>query len=321
MTQTCQLPPWLARLRALLLAALFFTLGSCGRTEPLTQPHDVGDGSIAVGSESPSLAIAWAGGIPFGLFALPTNQLGSTYNGVVRNARIWVELGGPGNLNTQLAAIKSKNAKVFLQLTGHHQYYLDSDGHFSLTKWKDRLNLFKSINFSSYITDGTIIAHYLIDEPNDPKNFGGRAVSPATVEEMAKYSKQLWPGMATVTRVESSYLASWSGSYQYLDAAWAQYVTRKGDVFDFINRNIADAQKKGLALVTGLNVEKGASGYRMSPTQIKTFGSALLSSSYPCAFVSWEYDGLEDYLATTAVKDAMKFLRAKAQNRAFKTCR
>ena len=312
----------LACIRAPLVAALFLTLTSCHSTDPLRDPTGVDDGSVPGETKDPSLAVAWAGGIPFGVFALPTSQLGSTYNGVVRNARIWVETGGAANFKNQLAAIKSKNAKVFLQLTGNHQYYLDSDGHFSMTKWKDRLNMFKSIDFSSYINDGTIIAHYLIDEPNDPKNFGGIKVSPATVEAMAKYSKQLWPGMATVARSESSYFVSSSISYQYLDAAWAQYATRKGDVFDFINRNVADAQKEGLALVTGLNVDKGGdSGANMTATQIKTFGSALLSSSYPCAFISWEYDGLEAYLATTAVKDAMKSLRAKAQNRNFKTCK
>jgi hypothetical protein len=316
-------PLRLARLRAPLAAALFLSLTSCHSTDPLSEPTGVDDRPIPGETDDPSLAVAWAGGIPFGVFALPTSQLGSTYNGVVRNARVWVDSGGAANFTNQLAAIKSKNAKVFLQLTGNHQYYLDSDGHFSMTKWKDRLNMFKSIDFSSYINDGTIIAHYLIDEPNQASDFGGTAVPRAAVEEMAKYSKQLWPGMATVARVESSWLASWSGSYQYLDAAWAQYATRKGDVYDFINRNVADAQKKGLALVTGLNVAKGANGAaNMSATQIKAFGSALLSSSYPCAFISWEYhDTLEAYLATTAVKDAMKSLRAKAQNRNYKTCK
>jgi hypothetical protein len=59
----------------------------------------------------------------------------------------------------------------------------------------------------------------------------------------------------------------------------------------------------------------------MSASLIKSAGSALLSTTYPCAFISWEYDGEEVYLATTEVKDAMKSLRAKAQNRSFKSCR
>jgi hypothetical protein len=234
---------------------------------------------------------------------------------------VWVANGGATNFKNQLAAIKSRNGKVFLQLTGNHTHYLDSSGRFSMTMWKNRVDMFKPINFSSYITDGTIIAHYLIDEPNDKSNWGGVVVSQATVEAMAKYSKQLWPGMATVARTEATYFAEWSGTYQYLDAAWAQWVARKGAPSDFITRNVADAKKKGLALVTGLNIAKGYYGERLSASLIKSAGSTLLNSSYPCAFISWEYDGEEDYLATTAVRDAMKALRAKAQNRSFKTCK
>ena len=316
MNPTCQFPTWLARLRAPLLVAVFLTLGSCGGPEPLTPPDD--DGSISTESESPSFAIEYAGGIPFGMYTLPVSQIGSIYNGAQRNARILVETG---TFKTTLAGIKSRGGKVFLNLTGYHKYYVDSDGHFSFTKWKERLNMFRSIDFSSYIKDGTIIAHFLIDEPNDASNWGGRQVPQSTLEAMAKYSKQLWPGMATVVRDESTYLAKWTGTYVYLDGAWAQWVARKGDPLDFIRRNVADAQKKGLSLVTGLNTAKGYYGSRLSASLIKSAGSALLSSSYPCAFISWEYGGEEAYLATTAVRDAMKYLRAKAQNRTFKSCK
>jgi hypothetical protein len=317
MTQPRELSRWVTRLRAPLVAALFLTLGSCGRFEPLTQPADVDDGS-APGSDSPSMAIAYAGGIPFGLFALPTNQFGSLYNGAVRNARILVETS---DLRAELAAIRSRGGKIFIQLTGTHHYYVDADGHFSFTKWKQRLDMFKSINLSDFIKDGTIIAHFMIDEPDDPSNWGGRVVPPATLEAMAKYSKQLWPTMPTLVRDESTWLAQWSGTYQYLDAAWAQWVVRKGDPLTYIKQNVAAAQKKGLALVAGLNIAKGNYGSRLSASVIKSAGSALLSSTYPCAFISWEYKGEELYLATTAVKDAITTLRAKALNRAFKTCR
>ncbi|HJR17275.1 MAG TPA: hypothetical protein VJ808_10520, partial [Gemmatimonadales bacterium] len=192
---------------------------------------------------------------------------------------------------------------------------------FSMSKWKNRLEMFRSIDFNSYITDGTIVAHYLMDEPNDPSNWGGTPVPPSTVEAMAKYSKQLWPNLPTVVRAEASYLATWSGTFIYLDGAWAQWVARKGDPLAFTTRNVADAKKKGLSLVVGLNVAKGNFGSRLTASQIKTAGSALLSSSYPCAFISWEWDGEQTYLATTAVRDAMKILRAKAQNRSTRTCR
>lgn len=304
-------------MRAPLIAAFILLVASCDPRDPITAPDS--------DSESPAspvtLAIAYSGGMPFGLYMTPTPALGSNYNATVANAYLWLpQLTRPTNIMlAELAAIKSRGAKVIVNLAGGYRNYLDEQGHFSLAEWKARIDAYKTTPFSSYITDGTIVAHKLIDEPNDASNWGGVPVPPATVEEMARYSKQIWPTMATVTRVESTYLAQWTGTYRYLDGAWAQYVTRKGDPSAFIKRNVADAKLKGLTLITGLNVRKGDFGKPMSPSLIKSAGSTLLSTSYPCVFISWEYDA--DYLATPGVVDALKYLRAKALNRPFKTCR
>jgi len=302
-----------SRLGVPLLTALLLGGLACG------QPQDVDDRPLAPGIETPSLATAYAGGIPFGLFAMPTSWNGSIYNGSTRNARYIEETS---DLNTVLGAIKSRGGKVLLSLAGSPEYYLDANGYFSFTMWKQRVDMFRSINFSSFITDGTIIGHYIVDEPSDPSNWGGKVIPQATVEAMAKYSKQIWPSMPTVVRAEATWLAGWTGTYQYLDAGWAQWVARKGDPLDFVKRNVADAQKKGLALVVGLNVRKGGTDRTpMTASMIKSAGSALLSSSYPCAFLSWEWDDNSSYYYQTAIIDAMKYLRAKAQNRSFKPCK
>jgi hypothetical protein len=220
----------------------------------------------------------------------------------------------------RLAAVKARGGRVALALAGSSAHFLDANGHFDFNKWKARVDRFKSENFSSYIKDGTVIGHYMLDEPNDPNNWNGRPVPPSMVEEMAKYSKQIWPNLPTIVRVESSYLVKWSGTYRYLDAAWAQYVHRKGDVGPFLSRNVADAKRKGLALVVGLNLLRGGPNHSpMTASQVRTWGSTLLSSSYPCAFISWEYDAA--YLSSSSMKEAMSVLRRKAQNRSSKTCR
>ncbi|HEX6432979.1 MAG TPA: hypothetical protein VFZ87_01995, partial [Gemmatimonadales bacterium] len=218
----------------------------------------------------------------------------------------------------ELSAIRARGGKVVLMLAGNERWY-KSGGKFDMNKWKQRVSRYRGTNFSSFINDGTVIAHYLIDEPNDPVNWG-HPLSGATLEEMARYSKSIWPNLATVTRAEASYLAKFSTQYRYLDAAWAQYVTRKGPPGDFIRRNVADAQKKGLALITGLNITKGGhNNSRMSASTIKSAGSTLLDSSYPCAFISWTYEA--SYLSNGSVRDAMRTLRNMAQNRGTKSCR
>jgi hypothetical protein len=299
-----------------LIAAFLLVVTACDTRDPVTAP-DV----PASPGNAPSHAIAYSGGMPFGLYVIPVPQLGGDYNGTVYNARNWLpQKSRPTNIVlSELAAIKARGSKVVINLSGGHLKYLDEDGRFSLALWKQAVDAFKPIKFTPYITDGTIIAHFLIDEPNDRTNWGGVPVSPATVEEMAKYSKQIWPTMATLTRAEASYLAEWPGTFRYLDAAWAQYVTRKGEPGEFIRRNVADAKRKGLALITGLNVLKGDFREPMSPSLIRSAGTTLMSSWYPCAFISWKYDA--EYLATPGVKDALRYLRAKALKRTYKSCR
>lgn len=332
MTHRFKLSRRIARFRAPALAAAFLAFTACDTTNSLSPDAsslpqstvqaggaDVIDINDTVDPDGASFAapsfssVSFAGGISFGLSAQPTTAYGFPYNGALRNIY-------PQYLMSHLAAIKSRGGKVVLNFSGNQKTFKDANGHFSMSKWQARVNRFKTLNLSSYINDGTIIGHFLMDEPNDPTNWNGQPVSQATVEAMAKYSKQIWPGLATIIRTYPDYLAKWSGTYHYLDAAWAQYVYRKGPVDDFIRTNVALAQKKGLGLVVGLNVIKGGPNKsKMTPTQVKTWGSALLSSSYPCAFLSWQYN--DTYLSTSGIKTAMSYLRYKAQNRIAKSCK
>src|SRR5918992_1229765 len=236
MTSSHVLAGGVARARALLLV-LVVCLAGCDAPDRITGSEDIPPPVATV--PAPLFSGSFAGGIPFGTFALPSREFGELYNGGL--SVIW-----PKFLLEQLAEIKARGGRVVLSLTGNERYYKDRDGHFSLSRWKERVDAYRGVDFSSYIEDGTIIGHYLIDEPNDAYNWNGKPVPGPVVEEMAAYSKRLWPGMATIVRVDPGYLAGWSGPYRHLDAAWAQYVTRKGTARNYIKRNIADAQKLGL---------------------------------------------------------------------------
>ena len=309
MTYTFKLSRRLARFRAAGLAALLLAAGACDSSDSFG-PDVEGTG----GGPAPATASAsFAGGIPFGLFAQPTSEFGARYNGAMRTI-------GPRQLLDELAAIKARGGKIVLMMAGSQGNYKDASGHFDLGKWKARIDLFKGVNFTAYVTDGTIIAHYLIDEPYDPANWGGQPVPGSTIDEMARYSKSIWPAMPTVVRAEP-YMIKWSGTYRYLDAAWAQYLERKGDVNDYLRRNVSEAQGMGLGLIVGLNLLHGGvpNLTTMSPSEVESWGSALLSSSYPCAFISWEYD--RTFLSSRGMSDAMGALRRKAEGRSNKSCR
>jgi len=321
MAHTFKLSRRIARLRAPVFATIILTLVGCNNTDSLdpdgSTPAEAVDRGLQAGVQvakvdNPSFASAsFAGGIPIGTFAQPTTEFGNRFNGAKQNI-------APRLLRIELAAIKARGGKVVLMFAGNERYYKEA-GHFSLDKWKARVNRYKGIDFSSYIDDGTIIGHYMIDEPNDPANWNGKPVPPSLVEEMAKYSKQLWPNMVTVVRADPAYFVN--GSYQYLDAAWAQYLTRKGSAAGYIAKRVADAQKAGLGLIVGLNLLHGGTpnGTTMTASEVESFGSALLSSSYPCAFISWQYNSA--HLGSSGMGSAMDALRRKAESRAAKSCR
>lgn len=310
MTYTFKLSRRMARFRGPTVAALLLVAVACNSTDSFDP--DSSSPAVATPAVAPSTSVvSFVGGIPFGTFAQPTTEFGSRYNGAMENI-------GPQLLRSQLEVIKQRGGRVVLMFAGNQRYYVDAQGHFDLGKWKARVDRFKGVDFSSYVSDGTVIGHYLIDEPNDPANWNGQPIPGSTVELMAQYSKQAWPGMPTIVRVDPGYL---TGTYRYLDAAWSQYLSRRGDVGDYIRRSVADAQARGLALIVGVNFLKGGNpnGTPMTASEIQTYGSTLLSSTYPCAFISWTYDN--SYLSSSGIGSAMDVLRSKAQNRGGRTCR
>jgi hypothetical protein len=297
-----------ARLRVPVFAIAILAFSGCENNETFGPAE-----SVAPTAAAPEgAAVAFAGGIPIGNFNQPLTEFGAIFNGAHENI-------APSQMVAELTQIRARGGRVVLSMTGNHlKNYVDGAGHFSMSKWKDRLNRFRGVNFTPFINDGTVIGHYMIDEPNDPANWGGKPVSASEVEEMARYSKQLWPNMATIVRVDPKYL---DNNHRYLDAAWSQYLWRRGDANNYIKTMVASAQDKGLQLIVGLNIVHGGNpqGTAMSAKEVETFGSALLSSNYPCAFINWRYTS--NYMNSGGIRDAMRSLRRKAESRPTKSCR
>jgi hypothetical protein len=261
-----------------------------------------------------SFAPASVSGIPFGSFAQPLSLYGPIYTGGHLNPE------KPEYLLSRLATIRAAHGRVVLALVGAPPNYINADGTFNFDLWKGRLDRYTGTDFSSYLADGTIVGNFLIDQPSCSTCWGGQAISQETVEAMAQYSKTLWPDMLTITRSDPTWLKEFPGEYGSLDAGWAQYVMRKGDVNTYLADNVAAAQSKGLGLIVGLNVLNGGLDQEnLTASQLKNFGSVLLGSSYPCAFISWKYDAA--YFSRTDIKSALELLSRKAKRHARTSCR
>jgi hypothetical protein len=286
--------------RAPLGALLLLGFVACAGPDRVSSP-----GSDNALEPAPSFAAGRFSGIPFGTTAQPISVFGPTYTGGLINPVY------PESLLSYLAAIKAAKGRVVLSLPGGPGGYTNADGTFNLSKWKTRVSRYTVVNFNSYINDSTIIGNYIIDQPNCSTCWGGVSIPADTVEAMAQYSKSLWPKMATIARADPTWLATYAGQYTYLDAGWAQYVMRKGDANTYLSDNIAAARSKGLRVIVGLNVLKGGlNEASLTATQVKDFGSVMLSSSYPCAFLSWQYNTA--YFARSDIKSAMSLLSKKA---------
>ena len=275
-----------------------------------------------------SFAIGSQPGIVFGSYGMTAADLNSIHTGILNGGAI-----NETNVVALLAAIKAKGGRLVLKMCmGDDKYVKNPDGTFSLTKWKALVDRFKNANLTPYITDGTLLGHFLIDEPHRTAKWGGKIIPQATVEAMAVYSKAIWPTLPTLVRVVPSWLASAPVTYRALDAGWLQYGYGKGDPATMVASETAIAKQKGLGLLIGLNILDGGNGsskvhgwttgkWAMSASEIRSYGSALLNQPYACGFFNWTYQFFgPSYYGRSDIKSAMADLSSKARAHAKTSC-
>lgn len=302
-----------ARVRAVVLGLLCLWAAACDSTDRLSPST----------TDSPDFLTTAPSGVVFGSWDLPYEMLGGLHTGAYRSP-------SPSSILSGLSTARSRGARLILHLAGNDSYVKNADGTFSFTKWKASIDRYKNINFSSYVTDGTFLAHHLIDEPYLASRWGGKPIPQSTIEAMAKYSKQRWPGLTTVVRAVPTWLDDVAITYTYLDAGWAVYWANQGSVSTWATRQVNAAKGKRLGLIMGLNVLNGGNGssgirgtrssvWSMSASEIRTYGNTLLNQSYTCGFTMWRYSST--YYSRSDIKSAMTELSKKSKSHVKTSCR
>jgi hypothetical protein len=254
---------------------------------------------------------------------IPPTKFGTVFTGTQITATLE---NGRSCLLADLAAARRANIRVFISFTGSERHYVDANG-FSVALWKQRVDRFRNVDLTPYIADGTIMAHLIMDEPTDPSNWNGKIVPLADIEEIASYSKQLWPTMPTMIRTWPEYLKPYP--FHHLDAIWFHYLDRFAPLDGFIAQHFPTARALGLNIVGGLNVMNGGSAqsgipgkkagkYAMSADELRSWGEKILAEPGMCAFLFWEWN--EAYLSRPDIKAAMADLLAEAQNYPASSC-
>jgi hypothetical protein len=254
-------------------------------------------------------------GVPYGMFTLPLHRMRAPITGAARAGKV----------------------RVVLNLGGGKDNVRGTSGRFDLARWKARIDQYRDVDFAPYVEEGLILAHLLVDEPYAPTEWGGQEISRADLEEMARYSKSIWPTLPTAVRAPPAWLVAGDTTYADLDIAWAQWAGpgRAGGTWRtpeaFRDENVARAKQLGLGLIVGLNHLNGGDGssgvagtpdhperWQMSAAELVRLGTLLVETPYACAFVSWRYEA--DFMARPGITAALDSIAAVAESRGGTSC-
>ena len=271
----------------------------------LVTTRSAGTVKITASSELETKSVTiYVVGLPFGPFHLPDSAIAKPYSGLLRAAT-------PATLLATLKIARKNHFRVVLKLAYDSKDYSSPDSTFSLDLWKQNIDAYRAIDISSYIADGTIIGHFLIDEPRDATNWGGVPVSYADIEAAAAYSKSIWPMMPTGAGSSAGEMEA-GAPFASLDFAFSQYREKKGDLATWLAGQTAAARRAGLGILLSINLLDGnIDNSTYSPSQLAAVGTVLAAEPYACGLTMWKYDSVQ--FADAEVKLALASI-AKVAN-------
>ena len=135
-------------------------------------------------------------------------------------------------------------------------------GRFSVDSAKRLTDLYAAVLPADTILEyrNTIIGLNLADDYGCLTCWGGTAITQAQITEWAAYTRARLPGIPLGVRVTPDWVAAHPPLVPYLDYTWAQYATRKGEAQAYYDRAATIAERLGLRVVMGVNVENCYAG-------------------------------------------------------------
>jgi hypothetical protein len=232
---------------------------------------------------------------------------------------------------THMSRLRAQGAKVILNQGGYGKFK-DSYGRYSPSKYYAWVQSHRpyAASWKPYLTNGTLRGVQLIDD-RGAFNWGGRAITNAQIDEMAKWWKALVPGITTY--ISGGYAWNLVGyTWRYLDGSINQYNARyMGSVTAWRDKSVAAARTARTSLILSLNVFGGGKlvsgcyrGYSsttcsMSPTEIRTYGAVLAAAPGICGLGTWKFQ--KTYQARSGVSSALAYVAGLSARRAEVTCK
>lgn len=249
------------------------------------------------------------GGTPFGTFS-GLDNVDETFERFSASRFLF---GSPDEAIQYLELARATETQIVFSLV-QARNMKNSDGTFSEALWKAEVDRFAEVDFAPYVEDGTILAHYMIDEPKTRGTWGGRVVPNSIIDELAAHSKSLWPSVPTAVRNSPTRLVDHANGHQQpapdapmwkaLDIAWIQYnAGLHGDIGTYVTTQAESAARQQLDVIVGLQALAGGDGssglipdppftpnfYIMSYDEMMEYGSYLLEQELGCAFITFRW--------------------------------
>jgi len=247
----------------------------------------------------------------------------------------YVSATGVNAVRTMLDTARARGVRVVIRVTGGNPGTdPNNDPPFVLQDWKDAFDPVSGMNINQYLTDGTLIGHFAIDEPfADFSNMNS-----GFLEDICEYqkSKPGWSQVPCIIREKNTKLheEAPAGGYQFVDAGWAQlaahhYVphsTYDGDFGAYFRDNLAKGDLVGIGLMYGFNMFNGETvpgcdkpdGTRcaMTADDIEAVADTLaaIGNDQGCGVIGYRIDpnpGAErDYFFRADIQNAMEYLNS-----------
>ncbi len=167
----------------------------------------------------------------------------------------------------------------------------------------------------------TILGMNLTDDYACLACWGGKGITQAEIATWAAYTRTRLPGLPLGVRVTPDWVAKYPPLAPLLDYTWAQYHTRKGEARAYYDTAAALAERLGLRVVMGVNVEDcyGVGTTSCPASDLARFGTLAVSHPASCAFISWRYR--EETWQRSDIRSVWDTLLAAAGKRDARDCR
>jgi hypothetical protein len=276
--------------------------------------------SVTVSAAAP-MPPASGSGVSFGSYECTGSTLGP-FNLCIRAAGYWSA--------KDMAALQATGSKLMLNQGGYGKFQTAA-GTYDPVKYYNWVQTLKPYvaSWQPYLADGTLVGVQVIDDIGT-MNWGGVAITKAQIEEMAKWWKQLAPGITTFVREKATGLTGFT--WVYLDASITQYNARyMGDVTKWRDSNVVAARNARVGLMLSMNSLNGgkvvAGCYHggsptycsMSPTELRTYGAVQAAAPEGCGLMSWKSD--PEYHLQPGVAEALTYLAGLAKTRPAVSCK